>query len=325
MGIRWTEDRSIEVRLRTEESKGERNGVHRPTERARGRRTQRAVATRGQRWYLECSTGDFLVGPIPYAVILGIDWLVNHKVAWYFQSDKLRTYVNGRWCDRPVLCREGDSSQGTQAYAEPVKTAADHAYDDLARQVDRMSAEEAAALLRPPTKRYKSRHRARGRVRIKDILREAREDTAALKRALEGLHCVVFLSAAEPDRVVHVPIERQGPLLCAIVKHLKVIHVEPGAPPIKPIDTAPPPSVDIDDSPWPTAKLQYTVRRLFVCLHRFLPFCVNIDSCFPIVCLTDCHPRDLTIIESSFYPAGYRRARPYTRCHLNSWLITPRR
>ncbi|CDJ27293.1 uncharacterized protein EMH_0030420 [Eimeria mitis] len=29
----------------------------------------------------ECFTGDFLVGPIPYAVILGIDWLVNHKVA----------------------------------------------------------------------------------------------------------------------------------------------------------------------------------------------------------------------------------------------------
>ncbi|CDJ36106.1 uncharacterized protein EMH_0063260 [Eimeria mitis] len=34
----------------------------------------------------ECFTGDFLVGPIPYSVILGIDWLVNHKVAWYFQS-----------------------------------------------------------------------------------------------------------------------------------------------------------------------------------------------------------------------------------------------
>ncbi|CDJ36121.1 LOW QUALITY PROTEIN: uncharacterized protein EMH_0063340 [Eimeria mitis] len=181
----------------------------------------------------ECFTGDFL-------------------------SDKLRTYVNGRLCDLPVLRREGEPIQGTQIDTEPVKTAADHAYADLAKQVARMSAEEAAALLRPPTKRYKSRHRAGGRVKIKDILREAREDTAALKQAIEGLHCVVALPAAETDRAVHVPVERQGDLLCAIVEHLKVTRFEPGAPPTKPVDTAPPPSADIDDSPWPTAKLQYT-------------------------------------------------------------------
>ncbi|CDJ36187.1 Reverse transcriptase, related [Eimeria mitis] len=166
----------------------------------------------------EYFTGDFLVGPIP----------------------------------------EGEPTVGTQTDTEPIKTAADHAHDDLAKQVARMSAEEAAALLRPPTKRYKSKHRAGDRVKIKDILREARGDTAALKRAIEGLHCVVALPAAKPDCVVQVPIERQGPLLCAIVEHQKVTHFEPGAPPTKPIDTAPPTSEDIDDSPWPTAKLQYT-------------------------------------------------------------------
>ncbi|CDJ53380.1 Gag-pol polyprotein, related [Eimeria brunetti] len=50
----------------------------------------------------ECSTGYFLVGPVPHDVILGLDWLINHRVAWYFQSDKFRTYVNGRWCELPV-------------------------------------------------------------------------------------------------------------------------------------------------------------------------------------------------------------------------------
>ncbi|CDJ35022.1 uncharacterized protein EMH_0023410 [Eimeria mitis] len=177
----------------------------------------------GTTGFVECFTGDFLFEPIPYSVILGIDWLVNRKVAWYFQSDKLRTYVNGRWCDLPVLRKEGKQTQGTLADSEPIKTAADHAYDELARQVAIMTTEEAAAFLHPPSKRYQSRHRAGYRVKIKDILREARKDTAILKRAIEGLHCAVVLPAAEPDRVVHVPIERQGPLLCAIVEHMKTV------------------------------------------------------------------------------------------------------
>ncbi|CDJ70368.1 hypothetical protein, conserved [Eimeria necatrix] len=41
-------------------------------------------------------SGDFLVGPVPYDLVLGLVWLNGHKVAWYFQSDKLRTYVNGK-------------------------------------------------------------------------------------------------------------------------------------------------------------------------------------------------------------------------------------
>ncbi|CDJ34264.1 uncharacterized protein EMH_0019510 [Eimeria mitis] len=100
----------------------------------------------------ECFTGDSLVGSIQYSVILGIDWLVNHKVAWYFQSGKLRTYAKGRWCDLPVLRKEGEPTRGTLADSEPIKTAADHAYDELAKQVARMTTEEAAAFLRPPLK-----------------------------------------------------------------------------------------------------------------------------------------------------------------------------
>ncbi|CDJ33308.1 uncharacterized protein EMH_0015510 [Eimeria mitis] len=136
----------------------------------------------------ECFTGDFLVGPIPFPIILGIDWLVNHDVAWYFQSDKIRTYVNGRWCNLPVLRRGGDvNPHGKTKKAERAKSAADRAYEELAAQVARMTVEEAAALLRPPPKRYKSRHKAGERVKIKDILRQAREDTANLEGALEGL------------------------------------------------------------------------------------------------------------------------------------------
>ncbi|CDJ47594.1 hypothetical protein EBH_0073740 [Eimeria brunetti] len=198
---------------------------------------------------------EFLVGPIPYEIILGIDWLVNHKVAWYFQPDKLRTYVNGRWCDLPVLRKELRPPTDAPATTEQAKTPANRAYDALAQQVARMTAWEAAALLRPPPKGYKSRHRAGDRVKIKDVLREARKDTAALERALEGLHFVAVLPEAEPGRVVHVPLERQGPLLCVIVEHYQATTREPDA---KSAAVAAPAVDDTEDSPWPTAKLTYT-------------------------------------------------------------------
>ncbi|CDJ67621.1 hypothetical protein, conserved [Eimeria necatrix] len=54
-------------------------------------------------------SGDSLVGPVPYDVVLGLDWLTEHKVAWYFQSDKFRTYVNGQWCELPVV-RTGEAT-----------------------------------------------------------------------------------------------------------------------------------------------------------------------------------------------------------------------
>ncbi|CDJ53934.1 hypothetical protein EBH_0060520 [Eimeria brunetti] len=203
----------------------------------------------------ECFTGDFLVGPIPYEIILGIDWLVNHQVAWYFQSDKLRTYVKGRWCDLPVLRKELKPSTNAPATTEPAKTPADRSYDALAQQVARITAGEAAAFLRLPPKRYKSRHRAGDRVKIKDVLREARKDTEALERALEGLHFVPVLPEAEPDRVVHVPLGRQGSLLCAIVEHYQATTREQDA---KSAAVAAPAADDTEDSPWPTAKLTYT-------------------------------------------------------------------
>ncbi|CDI85974.1 hypothetical protein EPH_0065450 [Eimeria praecox] len=203
----------------------------------------------------ECFTGDFLVSPIPYDVILGIDWLVNHKVAWYFQSDKLRTYVNGRWCDLPVQRKELRPPADASTTTKPAKSTADHAYEALAQQVARMTAEEAPTLLRPPPKRYKSRHRAGPRVQIKDLLREARHNTANMEHALEGLHFIAVLPETKPDRIVHVPLERQGPLLCAIVEHHQAPVCEPRA---KSADAVVSETEDTEDSPWRTAKLTYT-------------------------------------------------------------------
>ncbi|CDJ50398.1 hypothetical protein EBH_0033300 [Eimeria brunetti] len=99
--------------------------------------------------------GDFSVGPVPYDLVVGLDWLTNHRLAWYFQSDKLRTYVNGQWCDLPVV-RANDVKQrkgSTQGMRQ--RTPAEQAYDILAKQLADMTREEATAFLRPPSKRYK--------------------------------------------------------------------------------------------------------------------------------------------------------------------------
>ncbi|CDJ36209.1 uncharacterized protein EMH_0070210 [Eimeria mitis] len=207
----------------------------------------------------ECFTGDFLIGPIPFPIILGIDWLVNYDVAWYFQSDKIRTYVNGRWFNLPVLRRGRYATPQREAKnTDQTKTAADRAYEELAAQVAKMSVEEAAALLRPPPKRYKSRRKAGVRVKIRDILQKAREDTANLKRALEGLHFVVALPATEPERLVHVPTERQVPLLYALVEHAKSHPDRRNQSANELVEPADKTSADDEESPWPRAQLTFS-------------------------------------------------------------------
>ncbi|CDJ48874.1 hypothetical protein EBH_0081030 [Eimeria brunetti] len=199
--------------------------------------------------------GGLLSGADSYYIILGLDWLVNHTVAWYFLSDKLRTYVNGRWCYLPVQRKGHRPTADIPATTAPAKTSEDCAYDVLVQQVSRMSAEEHAMLVRPPPKPYKSPHRAGARVKIKDLVNEACKDTANLERALNGLRLIATLPEAEPARVVDVPLERQGPLMWAIVEHHQASTCDPDAPSAV---VAAPAEADTEDSPWPTAKLAYT-------------------------------------------------------------------
>ena len=105
----------------------------------------------------ECFTGDYLVGPVPCDIVLGFDWLTRHKVAWYFQSDKLRTHLDGRWCELPLVRTHMDKPTEDDRQTAPKRTPAEEAYDLLARQVAQMTEAEAAALLRSPPKRTKQR------------------------------------------------------------------------------------------------------------------------------------------------------------------------
>lgn len=98
-------------------------------------------------------SGDFLVWPIPCVLVLGLDWLTEHKVAWYFQPEELRTYVNGKWCKLPVVRTGEEKLQGDSPIVVHPRTPAEQACEILAKQVAGMSSEEAAIFLRLPSKR----------------------------------------------------------------------------------------------------------------------------------------------------------------------------
>ena len=83
--------------------------------------------------------GDFLVGPVPYDVVLGLDWLTEHKVAWYSHSDKLRTYVNGKWCELPAVRTVAEKPKGRGTTEVRTKTPEEQAYDIFDKQVAGMS------------------------------------------------------------------------------------------------------------------------------------------------------------------------------------------
>ncbi|CDI81421.1 hypothetical protein EAH_00021620 [Eimeria acervulina] len=102
----------------------------------------------------ECFTGDYLVGPVPYDIVLGFDWLTKHKAAWNFQSDKLGTYLDGRWCELPLVRAHMDRRTEEGHQTAPKQTPAEEAYDLLAGQVSEMTEAEAAALLYPDASGY---------------------------------------------------------------------------------------------------------------------------------------------------------------------------
>ncbi|CDJ47222.1 hypothetical protein EBH_0071610 [Eimeria brunetti] len=198
--------------------------------------------------------GDFLIGPVPYDLVVGLDWLTNHRVAWYFQSDKLRTYVNGQWCDLPVV-RANDVKQrkgSTQGMRQ--RTPAEQTYDILAKQVAHMTREEATALLRPPFKRYKLPSKRKRKAVVAALIQQATESTACISHPLQGLYAILVLPAMESYVALRLVEERQGALCYAMVEasspNLQQQCLKAPLPPALPDDE--------EISPWSTAKLEYS-------------------------------------------------------------------
>ncbi|CDI87194.1 hypothetical protein, conserved [Eimeria praecox] len=203
----------------------------------------------------ECFNGDYLVAPVPHDIVLGLDWLTRHKVSWYFQSDKLRTYLDGRWCELPLVRTHMAKRTEDDNQVAPKRTAAEQVYDLLAQQVAQMTEEEATALLRSSPTRTKPRTKPGKKVPIKALIEQARANTTGLRSPLQGLNMVLALPEVDVSVALRIPEEQQGALCCAIISHANTQAKE--ALPTPAVDI--PHATDDEDSPWPTAKLEFTL------------------------------------------------------------------
>ena len=184
-----------------------------------------------------CFTGDYLVGPIPYGLILGLDWLKGQGVTWRFSSNTLLANVNGEWCQLPVVCKTGLPPLMLPKVPLAATTPAEEAYIALAEQVSHMTTAEAAALLRPPPKRYKKKRKATARVPIEKIVQEAHLNNAKLRTTTESL------SAILPVPVGTIPQKQSQMIGSMIPAPVTSVHSQAEAE---------------EESPWPLATLQYT-------------------------------------------------------------------
>ncbi|CDJ47249.1 hypothetical protein EBH_0034020 [Eimeria brunetti] len=149
-------------------------------------------------------SSDFLVGPVPYDLVVGLDWLANRRVGWYFQSDKLPTYVNGQCCDLPIVPANDVKQRNGCTQGIRQRTPAGQAYDILAKQVADMTREEATVPLRPPPKRYKALSKGRRKAVAAALIQQATESTACICHPLQGLYAILALPVMESNVAVRL-------------------------------------------------------------------------------------------------------------------------
>ncbi|CDJ69821.1 Reverse transcriptase, related [Eimeria necatrix] len=168
-------------------------------------------------------------------------------------SDELRTSVNGQWCELPAVRTGEERLQCNSHIVAPPRTPAEQAYNILTKQVEGMSAEGAAILLRPPPKRYKSHAKTKAKARITALVRQAAADAKNLRAPLHGLHYILALRDAGLSVALRFTEKWQGDLCCALIGNRP--KASGSSRPLT--STALTTAEDEEESPWPTAKLEH--------------------------------------------------------------------
>ncbi|CDI74247.1 hypothetical protein EPH_0001890 [Eimeria praecox] len=174
------------------------------------------------------------------------------------KSDKLRTYVSGRRCELPVIRARAEGSRDNGAKEIRRMTPPEQACEILAKQVASMKAEEAAVLLRPPAKRYRALVRAGAKVPIDSIVQQAKAGMRSLTEPVRGLCYIMVLPGAGEVGAHRLRDERQGALCCALIGQGRSCVRKAR---LQAILQAPANIVTVGDeeeTPWPTAKLDYS-------------------------------------------------------------------
>ena len=160
-----------------------------------------------------CFSEDFLVGPAPYDVVLELNWITEHKVAWYFHPDWLRTYANGKRCELAIARTSVEKAETDSGVEARQRNPPEQGYDVLAKQAAGMTPEGAAALLCQPPKRYKSYARAEMKVTVDALVQQAEVHMKCLRGPLHGLHLIIAVPNTEGMVALKIRNERQGALL----------------------------------------------------------------------------------------------------------------
>ena len=119
-------------------------------------------------------TGDFLVAPVPYDVLIGMDWLKQHKAIWDIDKGLLMLYHQGKGIQVPVKSQllNGPPVQIKKDNNDIIKDPADEAHEAIVQELQRLSPEEAAALVRPSPKRSKGWKNMKRRINIKHLIQQ---------------------------------------------------------------------------------------------------------------------------------------------------------
>ncbi|CDI84608.1 hypothetical protein EPH_0057980 [Eimeria praecox] len=159
------------------------------------------------------------------------------------------------WCELPLVRTHLAKRTEDENQVAPKRSPAEQVYDLLARQVAQMTDEEATALLRSPPTRTKQRTKPGKKVPIKALIEQARANTTGLRSPLQGLNMVLALPEVDVSVALRIPEEQQGALCCAIISHANTQAEE--ALPTPAVDI--PHATDDESSPWPMAKLDFTL------------------------------------------------------------------
>lgn len=186
--------------------------------------------------------GDFVVGPIPFGIILGIDWFLKNRVAWFFLPDSLRVFVWGHRMELPVrLCEPSTTYTSPEPFSRPevVAAAAEDAYVPFAKQVSSMTPEEAFALLRLTPAQRRTFQRAASNPSSTTLpsslaLANSFDDDCESTWATATLDYTLFDSWVESDEALSLP-----PSVLRVLKAHRSLfpdNLPPGLPPKRPFD-----------------------------------------------------------------------------------------
>ncbi|CDJ50412.1 hypothetical protein EBH_0033510 [Eimeria brunetti] len=168
--------------------------------------------------------------------------------------------MNGQWCELPTVRTCAKKSKGGSAAEALNRTRVEQAFDILAIQVAGMNAEETPVFLLPAPKRCSSHTRARGKVRIASLVQHANENAKCLRDPLHGFHLILALPQAGGTVAFTLPDNGQEGLSCALIGQYSTHSGQAiqEAPAVKAAVK------DKEESPWPTAKLDYTQFNAWV-------------------------------------------------------------